>query len=230
LWSVYGLEVVKVPTFRPVQRTAVADRSYPTVEQKWQAVADRVREVRETGRPVLVGTSSVEDSEQLSRVLNEAGIAHTVLNARQDKVEAEIVARAGKAGAVTVATNMAGRGTDIRLATGVADRGGLHVIAADRNEARRVDRQLFGRCARQGDPGSYEVILSLQDEILKKYFPQTLILPTRGIARLGIPVPAGLMMRIAQRFAERHHAGMRRNLLKTDEKLKETMAFSGPVE
>ena len=230
LWSVYGLEVVKVPTFRPVRRTAVAERVYPTADRKWQAITQRVREIREADRPVLVGTSSVEDSEKLSEILTGAGITHTVLNARQDKTEAETVARAGQPGVVTLATNMAGRGTDIGLASGVAQRGGLHVIAADKNEARRIDRQLFGRCARQGDPGSYEVILSLQDPLLKKYFPGTLTHLTRTVARLGIPMPSGIMMRIAQRFAEHHHEGMRRNLLKTDEKLKEKLAFSGPIE
>jgi len=230
LWSVYGLEVVKVPTFRPVRRTVVAGCTYPTADRKWQAIAQRVCEIRETGRPVLVGTASVADSETLSAVLTAAGIEHTVLNARQDKTEAETIARAGRPGAVTVATNMAGRGTDIGLATGVAERGGLHVIAADRNEARRIDRQLFGRCARQGDPGSYEVILSLQDSLLKKYFPGTLTQLMCAFARLGIPIPSGILMRIAQHFAEHHHERLRRNLLRTDEKLEETLAFTGPVE
>jgi preprotein translocase subunit SecA len=230
LWSVYGLEVVKVPTFRPVRRLAGTDRSYATADQKWQAIAARVRDIRCSGRPVLVGTSSVEDSEHLSRVLNQAAIPHTVLNARQDEQEAAIIARAGQAAAVTVATNMAGRGTDIRLQPGVADKGGLHVIAADRNEARRIDRQLFGRCGRQGDAGSFEAVLSLEDALLKKYFPPTLTVLTRVLARLGIPVPGLLMMRIAQRLAERHHAKLRHNLLRMDEKLKETMAFSGPIE
>lgn len=230
LWSVYGLEVVKVPTFRPVRRIAGADRTFATAEQKWQAIARRVRAVQQAGRPVLVGTSSVEDSEQLSRVLNEAAIAHTVLNARQDQQEAEIVARAGQAGVVTVATNMAGRGTDIKLQPDVTEQGGLHVIAADRNEARRIDRQLFGRCARQGDPGSFEAILSLEDALLKKHFPATLTTLTGTLARMGVPMPGVLMMRIAQRLAERHHAKLRRSLLQMDEKLKETMAFSGPIE
>ena len=230
LWSVYGLEVVKVPTFRPLRRLAGTDRSYATAEQKWRAIGARVQAIRRSGRPVLVGTSSVEDSEHLSRVLNEASIPHTVLNARQDQQEAAIIARAGQAAAVTVATNIAGRGTDIKLQHGVVECGGLHVIAADRNEARRIDRQLFGRCGRQGDPGSFEAMLSLQDALLKKHFPQTLTWLTSVLARLGIPVPGLLMMRIAQRLAERHHAKLRRNLLRVDEKLKETMAFSGPIE
>jgi preprotein translocase subunit SecA len=230
LWSVYGLEVVTVPSFRPVRRLAGTDRTDVTADQKWQAIGARVQAIRRSGRPVLVGTSSVEDSEHLSRVLNEAAIPHTVLNARQDQQEAGIIARAGQAAAVTVATNMAGRGTDIRLEPGVAEKGGLHVIAAARNEARRIDRQLFGRCGRQGDPGSFEAMLSLQDAILKKHFTQTLTMLMRVLARLGIPVPGLLMIRIAQRLAERHHAKLRRNLLSVDEKLKESMAFSGPIE
>jgi preprotein translocase subunit SecA len=230
LWSVYGLQVVKVPTFRPLRRRAGTDRAYATADQKWQAIVTRVREIRRSGRPVLVGTSSVEDSEHLSRVLNQAAIPHTVLNARQDGQEAGIIARAGQAGTITVATNMAGRGTDIKLQQGIAERGGLHIIAADRNEAGRIDRQLFGRCGRQGDPGSFEAMLSLQDAILKKHFPQTLTRLTSVLARFGIPVPGLLMMRIAQRLAERHHARLRRNLLRVDEQLKETMAFSGPIE
>jgi len=230
LWSVYGLEVVRLPTFRPLRRRAGGERVYPSAVAKWQAVAARAAELQRSGRPLLIGTSSVEDSEQLSDVLTGVGIDHCVLNARQDSLEAEIVARAGQAGAVTVATNMAGRGTDIKLQQGVAECGGLHVIAADRNEARRVDRQLFGRCGRQGDPGSFEAMLSLQDAILKKHFPQTLTSLISVLARLGLPVPGMLMMQIAQRLAERHHVRLRRNLLRVDEKLKETMAFSGPIE
>ena len=230
LWSVYGLEVVRLPTLRPLRRRAGGERVYTSAVAKWQAVAARAAELQRSGRPLLIGTSSVEDSEQLSDVLTGVGIDHCVLNARQDSLEAEIVARAGQAGAVTVATNMAGRGTDIKLQQGVAECGGLHVIAADRNEARRVDRQLFGRCGRQGDPGSFEAMLSLQDAILKKHFPQTLTRLISVLARLGLPVPGMLMMQIAQRLAERHHVRLRRNLLRVDEKLKETMAFSGPIE
>jgi preprotein translocase subunit SecA len=230
LWSVYGLEVVRVPTFRPVCRTAGRDRVLATAAAKWQAVAARVAELRRCGRPVLIGTSSVEDSEQLSRVLTGAGIPHTVLNAHQDHREAEIVARAGQAGAVTVATNMAGRGTDIKLQRDIAERGGLHVIAADRNEARRIDRQLFGRCARQGDPGSVEAILSLEDALLKKYLPPTLTKLIQSLIVHGVPLPVGPLMRLVQRRAERHHARLRQNLLKLDEGLKDAMAYSGPIE
>ena len=230
LWSVYGLDVVRIPTFRPVRRTAGRDRIYASAAAKWQAVAARAAEILRGSRPVLIGTSSVEDSEQLSHVLTAAGIAHTVLNARQDHREAEIIARAGQAGAVTVATNMAGRGTDIKLQPGVAERGGLHVIAADRNEARRIDRQLFGRCGRQGDPGSHEAILSLEDTLLKKHLPSTLTKVIRRVAGHGMPMPLGLFMCTAQRLAERHHARLRHNLLRLEERLKEAMAYTGPLE
>ncbi len=230
LWSVYGLEVVRLPAYRPVQRRAGPERVHASAAAKWQAVAVRTAELQRSGRPVLVGTSSVEDSEQLSRVFAEAGLVHSVLNARQDSEEAKIVARAGQAGAVTVATNMAGRGTDIKLQEGVAERGGLHVIAADRNEARRIDRQLFGRCARQGDPGSFEVMLSLEDALLKKHFPSTLTRVMRCFAVRGVPLPLGFCMRLAQRHAERHHARARHNLLRLDDRLREDMAYSGPIE
>ena len=230
LWPVYGLEVVKIPTYRPVLRKAAQDHLYANSGEKWQAIAKRVQEISNKGRPVLVGTSSVKDSEQLSALLSNKSIPHQVLNARQDEREAEIVASAGKSGVVTVATNMAGRGTDISLAHGVAEKGGLHVISADRNEARRIDRQLFGRCGRQGDPGSFDSIFSLDDPLLKKHFPATLTSLISLLTRWGVPVPGRSMMWIAQRMAERHQAKARNNLLKVDDKLKDNMAFSGPIE
>ena len=230
LWSVYGLEVFQVPTHAPVRRRADRERVYPTVAAKWQAVAERVRELHQSKRPVLLGTPSVADSERLSRLLHAQGLKHAVLNARQDKPEADIVANAGQPGAITVATNMAGRGTDIHLAPQVAEYGGLHVIATSRNEARRIDRQLFGRCGRQGDPGSFEPILSLEDEILKKYLPQALITALQTCNRWHLPVSGSLFTRIAQYVAERHHARRRRRLMELDQRLKETLAFSGPQE
>src|SRR5262249_20294699 len=153
LWSVYRLPVVTVPTNRPLQRQQQGTRVYPAATVKWDAVVTRIAHLHQRGRPVLVGTRSVVASEHLSRLLGLAGVSHPVLNAPQDREEAEIVAHAGEWGRITVATNMAGRGTDILLAPGVVDRGGLHVIATEGHEARRIDRQLFGRCGRQGDPG-----------------------------------------------------------------------------
>ncbi len=228
LGAVYGLRVVSIPPRLPRQRRSLGVRVFHRVDQKWEAIVQRVRDLHQRGRPVLVGTRSVASSEQLSALLRAAGLSHAVLNARHDGNEAAIIVQAGQPGRITVATNMAGRGTDIRLATGVADRGGLHVILAERNEARRIDRQLFGRCARQGDPGSFEAMLSLEDELLRSYLPLTITrlalrLSVRGVNRLG-PV----LMRGAQRRAERQHANMRRQLLYLEEQLADWLAFTGP--
>jgi preprotein translocase subunit SecA len=182
---------------------------------------------------VLIGTRSVENSEQLSALLTEAGLEHEVLNARQDRREADIVAGAGQTSRITVATNMAGRGTDIHLAPKVAEAGGLHVIATERNEARRIDRQLFGRCARQGDPGSVEAILSLEDEIMEFCGLRLIATLARRLDchNEGFTYWAALALaRAAQRAVERRHARMRRNLLKQDQRLDDRFAFSGPME
>src|SRR5262249_44397317 len=150
-------------------RRHLGTRVYATTEAKWAGVVAHVKRVHARGQPVLVGTRSVGASEHLSRLLTAAGLSHQVLNARQDRAEADIIAHAGEPEHIVVATNMAGRGTDIRLAPGVAERGGLHVIATEGHEARRIDRQLFGRCGRQGDPGSHELLVSLEDEIMTVY-------------------------------------------------------------
>jgi len=233
LWSVYRLNVVTIPTNRPTRRTTVHDLMYLSAERKWRAVVNRVRQLHEQGRPVLIGMRSVVASETLSSELNHAGLTHRVLNARQDQQEAEIIAQAGQPGRITVATNMAGRGTDIRLAPGIADLGGLHVLATERHEARRIDRQLFGRGARQGDPGSYQVILSLDDELFDEYFGQW---PQRLFGRFGKPdAPMApwftkLLVAVAQRAAESRHGQLRRDLLKLDENLGDMLAFSGRGE
>jgi preprotein translocase subunit SecA len=182
---------------------------------------------------VLVGTCSVAASHHLSQLLTEQGLPHQVLNALHDAREAEIVAQAGRPGCITVATNMAGRGTDIGLAPGVAGRGGLQVIATQRSEAGRIDRQLFGRCGRQGDPGSFEAILSLEDEPARLYYPAPI---RRLLAQLGSgskPFPKKLgetLMRIPQRAEERKHIRMRRTLMEVEEYLSKLLSFSGPGE
>ncbi len=180
---------------------------------------------------MLVGTGSVEASEELSRFLTDEKLPHQVLNARQDAEEAKIVAEAGQAGRITVATSMAGRGTDIRLGPGVTERGGLHVIATERAEARRIDRQLLGRCGRQGDPGSCEMILSLQDERTALYFPRGF----RGFltalaARAGIlPTWLGiLLLPLPQSAEERKHGRMRRAVMEIEDSLEDLLAYSGP--
>ena len=233
LASVYGLAVVRVPTNRPLCRQGLGDRVYPTAAAKWEAIVSRIAEIHDGGRPTLVGTRSVAASEHLSRLLDARGLPHTVLNARQDKDEAETIARAGEPGRITVATNMAGRGTDIRLAPGVAELGGLRVIATERHEAGRIDRQLFGRCGRQGDPGSFEAMVSLQDDLIATH-------GVRGFRRLvarfarterAVPTWVGrLAFWGAQRGAERLYSQARRTLLKYDEQLETALAFSGRGE
>jgi preprotein translocase subunit SecA len=164
---VYKLRVVQTPTNMPIKRARLPDVVYPTEAAKFDAMVQDIKRLREAGRPVLVGTRSVEKSEAVSSRLTALGIPHRVLNAKQDKEEALIVSQAGQPGMVTVATNMAGRGTDIKLGPGVAVAGGLHVIGTERHEAVRVDRQLLGRAGRQGDPGSGQMYLSMEDKILE---------------------------------------------------------------
>jgi preprotein translocase subunit SecA len=171
LKRVYDLSVTRVPTHKTSQRVRLPDRVFLTSEERWAAVSARAAELAGQGRAVLIGTRSVEASEHLSRLLDAQGTKHTMLNARQDKSEAEAVAQAGQPGRITVATNMAGRGTDIKLTPEVEQAGGLHVILTEFHESARVDRQLFGRAARQGNPGSVEAIVSLEDERFCASFP-----------------------------------------------------------
>lgn len=168
--KIYKVKVVVVPTNRPSQRQQLPTRVTVDAASKWQAIVEEIRECNAIGRPVLVGTRSIDKSVLLSRLLTEAGIAHQVLNAHQVALEADIIAMAGQLGRVTVSTNMAGRGTDVRLGPGVAELGGLHVIATEMHEAQRIDRQLFGRCGRQGDPGTVRQYLALDDELLVSAF------------------------------------------------------------
>jgi preprotein translocase subunit SecA len=172
LKRIYKLVVVSIPTNRPLRRKLHRDRVYCTEVHKMAAVVDEIRASYDKGRPVLVGTRSIEKSEMLSELLVQQNIPHTVLNAKQHEKEAEIVAQAGQRGAVTIATNMAGRGTDIKLGEGVAGLGGLYVIGTERHDSARVDRQLVGRSARQGDPGEGRFLLSLDDELLLAFGPE----------------------------------------------------------
>jgi preprotein translocase subunit SecA len=232
-WSVYRLAVVSIPTNRPMRREAMPLRIYRRAHEKWTAVVARIAELHAAGRPVLVGTRTVAASEHLARLLAEAGLSCRVLNALQDAYEASIVAQAGQTGQITVATNMAGRGTDILLGGGVRELGGLHVIATELHDARRIDRQLFGRCGRQGDPGSHEAFVSLEDELIKALPARLRAAP--GIARSGNGSAKGgwlgkAIFRRAQRAAERTHFLMRRDLLKMDESLDSALAFSGRGE
>jgi preprotein translocase subunit SecA len=233
LWSVYHLPVVTIPTNRPVQRRHLPDAVYVTAEEKWTAIVDTLRRLHAEGRPVLVGTSSVSASEHLSGLLSAGGLGHQVLNARQDQEEAEVIARAGERGRITVATNMAGRGTDIRLAPDVAELGGLHVLATERHDARRIDRQLFGRGGRQGDPGSFQSIVSLEDQIVHDIFKGQAPRLCAPFWRRGKPLPGWLgafLVSAAQRIAERHNARVRNDLLRIDDQLSDLLAFTGRPE
>ncbi len=231
--SVYGLDVVRIPLHRPSRRMYRPPQVCTTHAEKWRKVAASVERLAVAeGRPVLIGTRSVRASEEISAVLHEREIEHALLNAKQDQEEASIVALAGQASRVTVATNMAGRGTDIRLGAGVAENGGLHVILTEYHESRRIDRQFFGRCARQGDPGSCEAIVSLEDEIYMVFAPAVTRLVTRlceGSARLPAFVCEALRW-IAQFRAERRDAYQRVQNLKLDRRLDRVLAFSGRGE
>ncbi len=227
LWRVYRLRTVPIPLHRPSARRLLAPRLWPDAAAKWRHVVARAAEVSQGGRPVLIGTRTVAASEALSRELTAAGLAHALLNARQDREEAAIVARAGEAGRITVATNMAGRGTDIHLARDVAARGGLHVILTECHASARIDRQLFGRGARQGDAGSAEMIIAADDELLLPVAPAL-----RYLLRRGHP-PGWLLLalvRLAQLGAGARDARQRAATLRLDDELDRVLAFSGTPE
>ncbi len=167
--EIYNMEVISVPTNKPVIRIDEPDVLYPTLEAKFNAVADRIKELHEKGQPILVGTVAVETSEYISQLLDKENIPHVVLNAKNHAKEADIIMNAGQRGAVTIATNMAGRGTDIKLGPGVRELGGLVVLGTERHESRRIDNQLRGRSGRQGDPGLTQFYLSLEDDLLRRF-------------------------------------------------------------
>jgi preprotein translocase subunit SecA len=231
LYATYGLPIVRIPTNRPLRRANAGTRMLPTAEQKWKAVLRSVQAETRAGRAVLVGTRSVEASEQISQLLRAAGLEPMVLNARQDREEAEVVARAGQPGRITVATNMAGRGTDIQLHAAVRDAGGLHVILTEYHESRRIDRQLYGRAGRQGDPGSYEAIVAIEDEIFQRFSSRGLLqLVTRNLAPdRQIPAAIALALRsYSQSAAERLHGRARQAAVAEDDRINKILGFAGP--
>ena len=222
--EIYGSGVLPIPTHKPRIREVLRDFVYATEEKKWEAVADAVEEEASRGRAVLVGTRSIDKSELLSVLLNQRGVEHVVLNARHEANEAKIVAQAGSVGRVTVATNMAGRGTDIKLAAAVKDLGGLFVIGTERHESRRVDNQLIGRCGRQGDPGTAQFYLSLEDPMLKRYRPKQAQRQAERYRDVEGPIEDGGVHRFIrglQLSVERLHRKNRNQLLKHErERLK----------
>lgn len=233
LRAVYRLRTQRVPNNKRSRRRSLGHRVYAKTDQKWDAVVTEIRKQTELGRPVLVGTRSVVASEDLSERLTLVGVAHRMLNARQNDAEADIIAVAGQPGAVTVATNMAGRGTDIALAPGVAEKGGLMVIMTEMHDSARIDRQLYGRCGRQGDPGSTLAITSLDDDLMRVFYGDKRRFLQRlfGMGRGRVPGLIALRaMEIAQRATERKHSALRRNLLKSDDALEDLLAFSGRTE
>ncbi|MGM9477691.1 preprotein translocase subunit SecA [Pedobacter sp. GSP4] len=220
-WSIYKLDVVEIPTNRNISRKDEQDYVYRTVREKYNAVADEIVKLTEAGRPVLVGTTSVEISELLSRMLKLRGIKHNVLNAKMHQKEADIVAEAGQAGTVTIATNMAGRGTDIKLGPGVKDAGGLAIVGTERHESRRVDRQLRGRAGRQGDPGSSQFFVSLEDNLMRLFGSERIssIMVRMGIEDGEVIQHSMITKSIerAQKKVEENNFGIRKRLLEYDD-------------
>jgi preprotein translocase subunit SecA len=230
--SVYRLRTRRVPTHRPPQRRNLGQFCFATADQKWQAVLQNVKIRHGRGQPILIGTQSVAASEHLSDLLNAAGLPHRVLNARQNEAESEIIAEAGQHARITVATNMAGRGTDIALDEAAKSAGGLHVIATGRHDASRIDRQLYGRAARQGDPGSHVTFVSIEDDLMRGLYGRALN-PLRKIASSKGRLPyilAAPLVSTAQWVAERKHTAARKNLLRADDSLEDLLAFSGRGE
>jgi len=226
-YKIYKLGVLAIPTNLPLIRKEHADRVFRTEDEKWDAVVEEIVDIHKDGRPALVGTTSIEKSEKLSTGLHRKGIEHEVLNAKPEFAarEAEIVAKAGQPGAVTIATNMAGRGTDIVLGPGVAGKGGLHIVGTERHEARRVDNQLRGRAGRQGDPGSSRFYVSFQDELMRRFAPESM---QSWLKRVGMEDGMAIESRMvtrwiekAQKRVEEFNFDIRKNLLEYDEVMDE---------
>lgn len=223
--DIYGMDVIEIPTNKPVIRVDHHDAVYKTHKEKINAVIDAIVECHKKGQPVLVGTITIEASEEISALLKKRGIQHQVLNAKFHEKEAEIVAQAGQYGAVTIATNMAGRGTDIKLGEGVADVGGLMIIGTERHESRRIDNQLRGRAGRQGDPGESRFYISLEDDLMRLFGSERLM---KIFNSLGFPEGEAIEHKMltsavekAQMKIESNNYGIRKNLLDYDEVMNE---------
>lgn len=221
LWEIYKLDVVEIPTNRPIARDDRDDKIYRSIREKFNAVIEEVVELSQAGRPVLIGTTSVENSELLSRMLKMRGIKHNTLNAKKHKQEAEIVESAGQPGAVTIATNMAGRGTDIKLTSEAKDAGGLAIIGTERHDSRRVDRQLRGRAGRQGDVGSSQFYVSIEDDLMRKFGSERMakIMDSLGLKEGEVIQHRWMTKSIerAQKRVEENNFGIRKRLLEYDD-------------
>jgi preprotein translocase subunit SecA len=221
LWDIYKLDVVTIPTNLPVTRKDTQDLVYKTKREKYKAVIEEIEKMRNAGRPILVGTTSVEVSELLSRMLKQKSISHNVLNAKQHAREAHVVAEAGLAAAVTIATNMAGRGTDIKLGPGVVQAGGLAILGTERHESRRVDRQLRGRAGRQGDPGASQFFVSLEDDLMRMFGSERIAsLMDRMGYKEGEVIQHSMISKSierAQKKVEENNFGIRKRLLEYDD-------------
>ena len=231
--TIYSLPVIKIPTHKPCQRKQLPEHLYKTSQQQWLALVKHIKSIHQQKRPLLIGTSSVAESEQIGQLLYEHNLPYRMLNAKQDQKEADIITLAGQAGSITVATNMAGRGTDIELGNNIIESGGLHVIATSRNTSRRIDRQLYGRCARQGDPGSTEAILSLTNEKLENFYPATILRLVAKFATQQGSIPIWLskpILRFPQKWQEFQDSRIRKQLLKLDKQQAKTLAFTGRME
>ena len=230
MWVLFHLPVVAMPTHRPVIRKRASDRLFARANAKWQAVVEEIHRVHAEGRPILVGTRSVGASEKLAQRLEESGLPHRVLNAVRHAEEAQIVAEAGHVGRITVATNMAGRGTDIKPDREVCDLGGMHVIATERHEAGRIDRQLFGRTGRQGDPGTATAYLSLEDELFRRYGARW-VMALLQLRITGTSATAdfltAFLINWVQKRAECRAFRQRKEVLKSDDWLEEHLGFAG---
>jgi preprotein translocase subunit SecA len=229
LWHIYGLPILLIPTNRPCQRYSLPDAFFDKEEQKWQAIVQSILDIHRSGRPILVGTRNVHKSEKLAGELRERGIPIKLLNAVRDEEEASIVACAGQEYSVTIATNMAGRGTDIKLGPGIPWQEGLHVIATERHESGRIDRQLFGRCARQGDPGSVQAFVSLEDDILTRFINKPFRQHIAHMVKNSLPghrIMASTAIKIAQKRAERLAAKQRKSVLLADNWFEHSLPFT----
>jgi preprotein translocase subunit SecA len=229
-WHIYRLPVIAIPPNRPCVRRELPDRVFPDWASKSAALIEEIVQLHQQGRPVLVGTRSIEVSEAVAAKLTELGLPFQLLNATRHREEAQIISAAGERGRITIATNMAGRGTDIKLGPGVASKGGLHVLATERHESRRIDRQLYGRAGRQGDPGSAQAFVGMEDELVRRFLPETVrrgilaslrkrFFPTRTVERVAFGY--------AQKSAARLSLDQRRAVSEMDTWLAESLSFAG---